>query len=56
MKLEVRSETSTCRKCGRWYPDQRDEKQYADCTSLSVNEETIHAGELTEEDDGFGLL
>ena len=40
----------------RWYPDERDKKQYADWISLLVIEEAIYTGELTEKNDGLGLL
>jgi len=40
----------------RWYPDQRDEKQYADCDSLLAIAEAIYPEEHTEKYDRLGLL
>ena len=42
--------------CVEGYPNQRDQKQYADCGSLLATAEAIYPGKLTEKYDGFGLL
>ena len=40
----------------RWYPDQWDKKQYADCGSLLATAGAIYTGKRTEKYDGLGLL
>jgi len=40
----------------RWYPDQRDEKEYVNCGSLLATAEAIYPGKRTEKYDGFGRL